>query len=313
MDREIDRSQRPVPRIPADFDAFWQQALAELAGVDPDVRPEAQAVQGPHGLVLQWSSFRSLGDVRIHFYSITSQSKRVRPTLVHSHGYGSQCEPRWDWAAAGADVFGVDIRGCGRSDGALPRASRWGYIMSGIESPETSVLRGAVCDYIRLAQIARQRAQSSDQRVVLHGVSFAGGLALMAEALLHIADALVIGVPTFGWAEGRYFLSQAGSGGELQTYLSARPESTEDVMVVLSYFDSVTFASRVTCPTLIGLGLRDEVVPPETVYAIANHIPSTIEIMEFPVSHSELPEEALWARFDDRCVEIALEGQNAEA
>ncbi len=313
MDRDIDRSQRPMPRIPGDFDAFWQQSLEELGHVDPDVRPEAQAERGPHGLVLQWSSFRSLGGVRVHFYSITSQSERVRPTLVHSHGYGSQCEPRWDWAAAGVDVFGVDIRGFGRSDDALQQVSRWGYILSGIESPETSVLRGAVCDYIRLAQIAGQRARSSNQKVVLHGVSFAGGLALMAEALVHTADALVIGVPTFGWAEGRYFLSQAGSGGELQTYLSDRPENTEDVMVVLSYFDSVTFASRVTCPALIGLGLRDEVVPPETVYAIANHIPSKVEIMEFPVSHTELPEEALWSRFDDRCVEIALEGQPAQA
>ena len=47
----------------------------------------------------------------------------------------------------------------------------------------------------------------------------------------------------------------------------------------------------IRCGTLIGLGLHDPVVPAETVYSIANHLSAPCEIMEFPVSHTELPEE----------------------
>jgi len=61
----------------------------------------------------------------------------------------------------------------------------------------------------------------------------------MAEALFGASDLLVVGVPTFGWAEGRYFLVKSGSGAEIARYLDARPEDSEDVMLVLRYFDAM--------------------------------------------------------------------------
>ena len=181
-----------------------------------------------------------------------------------------------------------------------PAPSRWGYVLTGIESPETSVLRGAVCDYGRTMQLARDLFAGQTARHLTYGFSFAGGLALMAEALWDTSDLLVLGVPTFGWAEGRYFLVKSGSGAEIAHYLKERPEATEDIMLVLRYFDAVNFAGMVSCETLIGLGLNDPVVPAETVYSIANHFVAPCEIMEFPVSHTMLPEEQRWEEFETR-------------
>ncbi len=56
----------------------------------------------------------------------------------------------------------------------------------------------------------------------------------------------------------------------------------------------------VSCETLIGLGLNDPVVPAETVYPIVNHFAAPCEIMEFPVSHTTLPEEKRWEEFETR-------------
>ncbi len=122
----------------------------------------------------------------------------------------------------------------------------------------------------------------------------------MTEALFDASDLLVVGVPTFGWAEGRYFLVKFGSGAEIAHYLDARPEDSEDVMLVLRYFDAMNFAGMIRCGTLIGLGLRDPVVPAETVYSIANHLSAPCEIMEFPVSHTELAAEKRWEEFEAR-------------
>ena len=129
------------------------------------------------------------------------------PLVVHSHGDGSRCDVQWKWAEAGYDVVGIDIRGFGRSAAAVAAPSRWGYMLTGIESPETSVLlAGAVCDYGRTMQLARDLFAGQTARRLTYGFSFAGGLALMAEALWDMSDLLVLGVPTFGWTEGRYFL-----------------------------------------------------------------------------------------------------------
>jgi cephalosporin-C deacetylase len=230
-----------------------------------------------------------------------------RPLVVHAHGYGSRCEIQWGWARAGLDVLGVDIRGFGRSRDALPDRSDGGYVLTGIGSPETSVLRGAACDYLRAARIGRALRPRAP-RTVLYGRSFGGGLALMAEGAAGLADLLAVGVPTFGWAEGRRFFVKDGSGQEINAFLDAHPDQTDDVMLVLGYFDTVHFAGLIGCPALVGIGLHDPVVPPETVYPIADSLAGPVEVMEFPVSHTDRPEEAEWDRFESRWEALALGG-----
>lgn len=291
---------------PPDFVGFWHETRDRLLAIDPApvLQPGTADVRGD--LRLSGLEFTSWDGVRVRGYAISGPG--ARPLMVHSHGYGSQCEPMWHWAQQGMNVLGVDIRGFGRSADALPRQSRAGYVVTGIQSPETSILRAAVCDYAQAIRAGRAIFADRGTRLVSHGISFAGGLALMAEAVFHAADVLVVGVPTFGWADGRHFYVKQGSGAEISAYLARRPHLAEDVALVLRYFDSMSFAPDVTCPTLVGLGREDTVVPAKTVYAIANHLGGPHEIMEFPVSHTDHPDEQLWEAFDKRCVGLALDG-----
>jgi hypothetical protein len=41
---------------------------------------------------------------------------------------------------------------------------------------------------------------------------------------------------------------------------------------------------------------------------VANHLPGPHEIMQFPVSHSELREEQHWDRFEAAWLRLAIEG-----
>ncbi len=299
-------SRSPLSR-PADFFEFWSRTTAELDRVPAATRRATAAAQS--GLELDWLSFASLDGARIHGYLLHRADGAPRPLVVHGHGYGGQSMPRWPWARAGLNVVGVDVRGCGRSRAALPSPSRWGYVLTGIESPERHVLRGAVCDYLRAVQVGRELLGAAVTRTVLQGVSFAGGLALMAEALAGVADLLAVAVPSFGWAEGRRLFASSGSAGEINRYLQRRPEhAAEDLLTVLRYFDPVNFAGLVRCPTLVGMGLADEVVPAPTVLAIAAHLAGPHELMRFPVSHSSSPEERRWRAFERYWLRLALDG-----
>ena len=301
----------PAPTRPPDFRAFWERTRAELGRVAPAVSREPL---GPEDDALRFErlAFDSLGGARVSGYVIRWKDGAPRPLVVHGHGYDGDLEPMWRWARAGLNVVGVEARGYGRSGDALPEPSPWGYVLTGIESPESHVLRGAVCDYARAAEVGREVLAGALSRTVLHGRSFAGGLAVMAESLLGVADLLVVAVPSFGWAEGRRFLVKEGSGDEINRYLEAHPEREEDLMTVLSYFDPMNFAGDVRCPTLVGLGLQDDVVPAPTVYAIAGHLGGPHEVMELPVSHTELPEEKLWFDFEASWFRLALGGVPAD-
>lgn len=302
------RELKPALIQPPDFESFWTKTIEELEGIDPAIERNTISQTEDPSLILEHITFNSLRGATIHGYLLTWDDRKKRPFVTHSHGYGSQYQVRWDWAQAGCNVLGIDIRGFGRSVDALDTRSKWGYMLTGMESPEEYVLRGAVCDYIRAVEVGKQILDHRVKRTVLHGVSFAGALALMAEGIMQAADFLAVGVPTFGWAEGRYFFVKAGSGAEIIRFLEKRPDDAEDLMLVLRYFDSGNFAKLVKCPTLLGVGLRDDVVPAHTTYAIAHHLGGPHEIMEFPVSHSNLPEEQLWENFEKYWLQIAING-----
>ncbi len=303
---------RPTGPPPKDFLGFWQKTLEELDHVPVELIREPVDVRGRGDVLLEEISFSSLLGERIHGYFLRPSDDRKSPLVVHAHGYGSCCTVQWDWGRAGLSVIGIDVRGFGRSAGALPHPSTWGYVLTGIGSPENCVLRGAVCDYVRAALVGQTSLAPDLPRTVLYGRSFGGALALMAEGVAHLADFLALGVPSFGWTEGRHFFVKDGSGQQINAYLRAYPDQMEDVMLVLRYFDTMHFAGRVSCPALVGIGLEDNVVPAETVYAIANHLAGPVEIMEFPVSHTDRPEEKLWDRFEARWEHLARQGVSAD-
>lgn len=317
---------RPPLTRPPDFADFWRATLAGLDRQDPLVATRRSATDdssadddsgadgvgrshGPQdaGTVLEQLHFSSLGGARLGAYLLSRRDGVRRPLLVHTHGYGDRCEVRWEWARAGFHVLGVDIRGFGRSRTALPAPSPYGWILSGIETPETSVLRGAVCDLVRATEVGLLLLGEAAGGVVLHGTSMAGGLAVMAEAQRPAAVHLSVAVPSFGWTEGRLRLVTAGSGLEVSHFLSGLdPVRAGEVLSVLRYFDPMNHAGLVRAPAVVGVGRVDVVVPAPTVYAVVNHLPVRPEVWQLPVSHTQLPEERLWWQFETRWLELGL-------
>lgn len=292
---------------PPDLEAFWAATMAQLREVPFDLRRSPRPAPGD-GTVACDLSFRSWDARLIRGYAITWDDAVPRPLVVHAHGYRSQAGPQIEWVRAGCHVLGFDVRGFGRSATAVPMPSPAGWLLTGAHRPETCVLRGAVCDYVRATEVAAALGVPT-RRAVSHGVSLAGGLALMAQAVAPHADLLALGAPTFGWVEGRRLLVERGSGGEVAAFLERHPQyPEEDLHTVLSYFDSALLAPAVDCPTLVGLGRVDRVVPFASVQAIVARLGGPVEVMTFPVGHDTGPVMRAWVRFDERWLALALDG-----
>ena len=302
------RETRPPITRPRDFRRFWRETLKELARTPPNPRLGV-AVTSPEGARIAPVKFASLSDCDIQGFLLTGApvsrpASPARPVVITTHGYNSRCNPVLEarhTVSCNADLFCFDVRGFGLSRRACDVHAE-GYVLTGLTDPRRSILRGAVCDYVRAAEVARLLGCGSGG-VVFHGRSFAGALALMAQAVSQMADFLAVAVPTFGWASGRRRLVKEGSGQEINEYLERHTSHEDAVMETLSYFDTVNVADRVGCRSIVGVGRRDKVVPAATVYAIANHMSPPPEIIELPVSHSDDPDdpdERHWTRFDDR-------------
>lgn len=301
----------PALNRPEDFSHYWAQTLAALEATAPqlEVRPIQRLEDG---LTLSELAFTIQDDTRIHGGMLSWRDTLPRPLVITTHGYIGQCDVAWDLGRAGFNVLCYDNPGFGRSWQALPQAHPGGYILTGIAHPETSVLRLAVCAYVRAAALGSLLLDGQIIRTVYHGTSFGGALAMMAAALSHRADLLAVAVPSFGWVEGRLERVRRGSGKEVNDYLATHPQARARIVQTLGYFDPMNFADLIRSPTLIGVGMRDDIVPPETVYAIASHLTTRTEIRHFPYSHSEEPEEKEWARFEAEWQRLALQGIPAD-
>ena len=303
------RATRPPLTRPDGFFPFWRNTLAALATVAPHPRL-GLAFTSPEGARVTPVRFASLDarDVQGFLITLDDPGDRAatdppapRPLVVTTHGYNGQCNPVLEarhTAACGADLFCFDVRGFGLSRSACEVDPR-GYILTGLTDPRTSILRGAVCDYVRAAEVA-QRLGAGGGSVVFHGRSYGGALAFLAQGLTSRADYLAVALPTFGWVDGRRRLVTRGSGQEVNHHLAGNPRLEAAAMATLRYFDTVNVADRIACPTLIGVAQRDDVVPAATVYAVANHMDPPPEIIELPVGHSTEDEERRWVDFDER-------------
>ena len=303
------RTTRPTLTRPDGFFPFWQETLAALSRVPANPRL-GLAVTSPEGARIVPVRFASLGACDIQGFLITLNDPDDgaatplpihRPLVVTTHGYNGQCNPVLEarhTATCGADLFCFDVRGFGLSRSACP-VDPGSHILTGLSDPHTSILRGAVCDYVRAAEVA-QRLGAGQAHVVFHGRSYGGALALLAQGLTSRADYLAVALPTLGWLDGRRQLVTRGSGQEVNEHLARRPRLEAAAMATLRYFDTVNVADRIACPTLMGVARRDDVVPAATVYAIANHMDPPPEIVELPVGHSTDEEESRWIDFDER-------------
>lgn len=299
-------SENCPPLTRADnFLSFWQETLGLLKAVPFDIEIN-QREETEDGLLLQRIAFKSLGQATIHAYLLTPLQKASSPLVIYTHGYVGQCEVIWSWARQGVSVFGIDLRGYGQSKNALTQASSYGYVLTGIESENNCVLRAAVCDYVRGVEVARELMNNQQTKTVMYGTSFGGAIASIGAAISSYADFLVAAVPTLAWAQGRRNLVKRGSGAEINDYIKSHANEEASIMRVLSYFDTMNFAPLIECDSLIGVGLEDDVVPAETVYAFINHLSCKKQIRHFPVSHSSLAEEDLWKNFETEWLSLIV-------
>ena len=73
-------------------------------------------------------------------------------------------------------------------------------------------------------------------------------------------------------------------GGWPQWYDCTAGKDAQKVHEASRYYDTANFAAQIQCPTLVGLGLRDETCPPAGVFAAFNQIHSPKELVILPRS-----------------------------
>lgn len=266
---------------PSDFDSFWQNVLSELRRIpmEPEVTP-VPLRSTPKAQVYE-VRYNSLDGLRIAgWYCVPSSGQRSFPALVQFPGYQGEPALARHWAERGVATLTVAVRGKLRSNQQF-NPGYPGLLTYGLESRESYPYKGIIADCVRGVDFLLSRPEVDKEHVCATGSSQGGGLAIICTALHNGIRGGVAGFPFLCAYLDAMRLTRSYPYNELNCYLRSFPDRYEQMATTLSYFDCVNFAKRIKQPMAVGIGMEDDVCPPQTCYAAYKQMHGTKEAWLF--------------------------------
>ncbi|HEY0944653.1 MAG TPA: alpha/beta fold hydrolase [Opitutaceae bacterium] len=305
---ELFQYQGINPR-PADFDAFWTEALRELDATDPKPELIPSKTLAPRNAECFDLWFTGVGGARIYAKYLRPRSAGRNgtkfPAVLNFHGYTGSSG---DWVGKlayvneGFCVAAMDCRGQGgRSEdkGGVQGNTHRGQIIRGLDDPDPRKLlfRQIFLDTAQLARVVMALPEVDAGRVGAMGGSQGGALTLACAAL---EPRIRRAAPVFPFLcdyRRVWEMDQAKDAyEELRLFFrmfDPRHERANEIFTKLGYIDCQHLAPRIQAEILMYTGLMDTICPPSSQFAAYNKITSKKDVVIYPdFAHESLPGEA---------------------
>lgn len=286
---------------PHDFDTYWEEALAEMHAIDPQIELRPAKFSAPNAECFDLF-FTGVGGSRIHAkYLRPKNAPKPHPAVLQFHGYtghSGEWAEKLNYVGLGIAVAALDCRGQGGlSECTEPvKGNNFkGQIIRGLDDdPRKFVFRQIFLDTAQLAKIVMSFDEVDAQRVGAQGGSQGGALTL---ACVSLAPEIKRAAPVYPFLSDyqrvwEMDLAEAAYE-ELKSYFrlyDPRHERQEEIFTKLGYIDIQFLAPRIKAEILMGTGLVDKICPPSTQFACYNKITSKKNVLIYPdFGHEGLP------------------------
>ncbi|CAN5380408.1 acetylxylan esterase [soil metagenome] len=266
---------------PADFDAYWERAKAELDAVPPNAKMEEVVEKGTAKSRLYKVTLDTIRETKIVcWYTVpvgafdeSGAAAKKWPAAIIMPGYGAE-EPPLDRTKDGMITLSVNPRNHG------PSKEYWKspveHLAYNIEDPENFYYKLAYMDCLQASRWLMTRNEIDATKVCAEGGSQGGAFAIALGALEPRIACVVSNLTAFSdYADGM-ILAQKGFHRQYADLLAGEktPEARALMGKSMSYTDGVNMARLVHAPTQINVGGIDPVVPYVCGIVVLNHLPA---------------------------------------
>ena len=279
---------------PADFDAYWDKALAELDATDPCVELIPASYRVP-GVLCYDLYYIGVHGARVHAKFVRPEKIEGKiPAILSFHGYSGSSG---DWsfhvmyALAGFASFAMDVRGQGgysEDVGGVKGTTYHGHIVRGLGDPDPHRLlfRDIYLDTAELARIAMAMDFIDETRVGCQGGSQGGALTIACAALEpRIARAYPAYPFLCDYKRVWEMDLDQNAYAELRSYFrwyDPCHEHEDEIFTKLGYIDLQYLAPRIRAKLVMATGLMDNICPPSTQFAAFNRMTCEKESVIYP-------------------------------
>jgi cephalosporin-C deacetylase len=290
---------------PADFEAYWDTALAEMRALDPQVELVPAEFQVP-GVECFHMTFTGVGGARVYAKLLRPKNPAApHPAVLMFHGYSGDSGEWYDklgYVAQGYTVAAMDCRGQGgRSEdaGGVKGNTLHGHIIRGLDealqgNPAHLLYRQIFLDTAQLAKIVMEMPDVDPSRVGATGGSQGGALTVACMALEPRIKRAAPVFPFLSDYQRVWEMDQAKDAyAELKDFFrhfDPRHEQEQAVFENLGYVDIQHLAQRTQAEVLWFTGLMDTICPPSSQFAAYNKVTSPKSMVIYPdFGHEGLP------------------------
>ena len=279
---------------PSDFDSYWDDALAEMEAVDPQIELIPHPIRGADFCEAFDLFFTGVGGSRVHAQYIRPKKvAKPGPAILRFHGYSGSAgdwTQKLHWSAGGFATASLDCRGQGGMSDDLGGARGMtlrGHIVRGLDDPDPRKLayRQMFLDTAQLAKIVGSFPEIDPTRLGASGGSQGGGLTLACAALANIQRALPV-FPFLCDYQRVWEMDLAKDAyDELKYFFRCFDpfhEREAEIFTRLGYIDCQHLAPRIRGEVLMAVGLMDTVCPPSSQFAAYNKITSSKSLKIYP-------------------------------
>ena len=287
---------------PADFDAYWDRALAEMRAVDPKIELSPHDIGADAGAECFDLWFTGVRGARIHAQYLRPKGAKGRhPAVLEFHGYSGHAGDWTDklrWTSLGFSAAALDCRGQGGQSGdvgGVKGTTFRGHIVRGLDdAPDKLLFRDIFLDTAQLAGIVMGMSEVDPARVGCTGGSQGGGLTLACAALEpRIRRAFPL-YPFLCDYQRVWEMDLAKDAYEELRYwfrmFDPLHEREAEVFTRLGYIDNQHLAPRIRGEVCMAVGLMDAICPPSTQFAAYNRMSCPKSMLLYPdFGHEGLP------------------------
>ena len=273
--------------IPADYDAFWADAVRKIQEFPLTVVSRERLTEGVHPEFDCWAIELAMPfGCPVTGLLAVPKADGVYPTVVKFHGYGISTSTVWDHMSFEPGRIELDINAHGlpvniptfEAYARFAELKNYGFDEAENADPKGCYWYGMILRDLMAMRFAKTVEKWDAKHLTAYGGSQGAFQATNVAAHDPDVTLLEIRIPWF-----------ANLNGENCGYMAGwRPKFAEG----LRYFDTAAAASRVTCPVKITAYLGDYVCPPSTQMALyANfHCAKAMDMIQSG-THSYRPPE----------------------
>lgn len=247
------------------YETFWSQTKQELAEIP--LNYQQQLYSQDTVCKIYQISYQSLYNEMIFGWLLLPEKKEQFPLIIDFIGYMNKIEDPKDfahWLTIGCGCLVIDNRGQGgKTKDLVPykTTTHKEPFGRGILDKQDFYFRRLLADSLRTVEIAQQLTGVDTTKIILHGTSQGGGVALLVNAWTdYPIYAAFANVPSHSNLLHR-IAEGTGCYRVIHDYFAVYPADQQKIEETIRYFDLQYAVSRIHNPVFASVGSKDNVCP----------------------------------------------------